>query len=384
MTYYLNNLPNNIINTTKSENKQFIKSHEISLKENFGNIKNIKYVKPKIYKTNQNKNNRSESNKSIKKKKINDNKLINTQRTQKVNLTKKNYNNNPILINNKKKTNYLKNYFLNQNIKNKIIKSNSLKKTNKKKNNNSSERIINSITIKLTKLYDKNIPKTRNNSLSKNDINILFSPSLNQNSLKIAEKLEPSFERLTKKKQYQTFSQSFIPEEKIKNMKKLNDSNYKNEENNNNTIKKNKFNKTYSTPIFEQQMEWKARINLKIKNEQLKNELNEIKDCSFTPRISQIKDLKKSNNNYLDYNHDYIIKRRERINSKKKLEDEENIKRIKPLILTMRAYEKNEGWIYPDNNNLYKKDIYQKLKNQNKIQENNKDSFEKIVSGIFS
>ena len=69
MTYYLNNLPNNIINTTKLENKQFIKSHEISLKENFGNIKNIKYVKPKIYKTNQNKTNRSESNKSIKKKK---------------------------------------------------------------------------------------------------------------------------------------------------------------------------------------------------------------------------------------------------------------------------------------------------------------------------
>ena len=440
ITYYLNNLPTSFTNINKTENKKIIKSQEkeSDLKEKFDIPKNLKYV---TYKSNINKSNQIYKNNNKEKLKINSkndnnkknnnnnnikhnnilfnekNLLIN-QTNKKLLFSKRNSNNNSILLFpdnaiKKSNTNIIKNiplnyyYEINNNKKIKYKTSNSQthiisskKKKNKKRKNS------NSITIKLTKIFEKNLTKTRNPSISKTEINPLFTPSLNQNSLKIVEKVKSNNETISKNKRIsQTFNEYFYDKSnKIKNIKqlsqrlnetKLNNKKEKENENeietsfnkNNESIKKEnkkKLKRNYSTPIFEQQMEWKARVNLKIKKEQLKSELNEIKKCPFYPKISQIKDLNNTNPNYSESNNIYIKRRRERIKIKNNLEDEEKNKRTKPLLLSLRGYEKNKGWVYPIND-LNKSFIYQKIRAKSvKIKGNNQNSFEKIVKAIFS
>ena len=440
ITYYLNNLPTNFTNTNKIENKKIIKSQEkeSNLKEKYDIPKNLKYV---TYKSNVNKSNqiyKSNSKEKIKNSSKNENNkqknnnytnhnniifnkknLLINQTNKKLLFSKTNSNNSILLFSDnpikKSNINILKNIPLNyyyeiNNNKKKIYKTSNSQtnlinsKIKKKKNRKNS----NSITIKLTKLFEKNLTKTRNTSISKSDLNPIFTPPLIQNSLKIVEKIKSNNETISKNKRIsQTFNEPFYDKsKKINNIKKLSQrlnetklNNKKEKENekenqietsfnnNNESIKKEnkkKLKRNYSTPIFEQQMEWKARVNLKIKQEQLKSELNEMKNCPFYPKISQIKDLNNTNSNYSESNNIYIKQRRERIKIKNNLEDEKKNKRTKPLLLSLRGYEKNKGWIYP-NNDLNKSLIYQKIRSQSvKIKGNNQNSFEKIVKAIFS
>ena len=449
ITDYLNNLPTNFTNINKIENKKILKSQEkeSNLKGNFDVTKNLNYI---TYKSNENKNN--QINKSNMKDKIknyskNDNskknnisKINNNNNNNNNKINNKNNSNNNIIFNQnnllinqtnknllftkrtsknnsillypdntikKSNTNIIKNiplnyyYEINNNNKKIIYISNSqINIINNKRKKNKKRKNSNSITIKLTKMYEKNLTKTRNTSISKSDLNPLFIPSLNQNSLKIIEKSKPNNETISKNKRIsQTFNEPFYDKsKKIKNIKQISQietNNKKDKENqietsfnkNNESIKKEnkkKLNRNYSTPIFEQQMEWKARVNLKIKKEQLKNELNEIKKCPFYPKISQIKDLNNTNSNYSESNNIYIKGRRERIKNKNKLENEEKNKRTQPLLLSLRGYEKNKGWVYPINE-LNKSFIYQKIRAKSvKIKENNEDNFQKIVKAIFS
>ncbi len=246
----------------------------------------------------------------------------------------------------------LNNYgkFINNKIKNKRqIQDNEIKKLMKPKGSTrsgSNTKNPEKISERLYLNYKKNIvKKNKDNSVDHNSNNIsnpnnfTYHPKLNKNSILIAQKLEPSFIRLnkrkkTKDKEYEALINNNKDKKNINyNLSLINNNNH----NHNNSNKKNKDNKNIKKKmnnLYLKGIEQNQKKE-KIHNEHQKKKEDEYKNYSFKPIINNSPIYNRNNNNIIDNKKNNNSKKEKKniykknFEWKQKIENEKNKKKEK-------------------------------------------------------